>query len=89
MVGIQLTRGDIDTQTGVICHEVTSQINNAMAMKLFLDRFTSQDLATQFGFTVAEADIIKSAFGQMATINTVFQANRVFINQLAGMGDIS
>ncbi len=88
MVGIQVTIGDINTRAGVVARDVTHGINQAINMKRFLDRFTSGQLVTAFGFTQSDADILKSAFTELAAVNTTFQANRAFIDQLSGMGDV-
>lgn len=86
--GLPVQIGDINITAGDICRAVTHHLQRAMAMKLFLDRFSSAQLVSAYGFTQGDADIIKSAFAQLATIDVSFQANRTFINQLTGMGDV-
>lgn len=88
MAGLTLQGNDINSTSGDICRGVTYQLRRAVNFKRFLDRFTSAQLVTLYGLTQADADLIKSAFTDLATINTTFQANRVFLDQLAGMGDV-
>lgn len=88
MIGLSVQLNDVNITAGDVCRAVTHQLNRAAAFKRFLDRFTAQDLVTTFGFVLADANTLKSAVTQLDTINTTFQANRVFIDQLAGMGDV-
>lgn len=88
MAGLVVTQSDININSGDICRSVTHAINRAINFKRFLDRFTSAQLVSTFGFTQADADTIKSAFTDLSTINTTFQANRAFIDQLSGLGDV-
>ena len=88
MVGLVVSQNDINITSGDICRSLTHSLNRAMNFKRFLDRFSSAQLVSQFGFTQGDADLIKSAFTDLATINTTFQANRAFIDQLAGLGDV-
>jgi hypothetical protein len=87
-VGIFVTIGDINARAGVAARDVTHAINQAMNMKRFMDRYTSAQLVTAYGGTTGDWDIVKSAFTEFGTINTTFQANRAFIDQLSGMGDV-
>lgn len=88
MAGLAVQITDINVTAGDICRSVTHGLNRAVNFKRFLDRFTSAQLLSQFGFTQGDADLIKSAFTDLNTINTTFQANRVFIDQLSGLGDV-
>lgn len=88
MAGLTVTGNDLNTTSGDICRGVTYQLRRAANFKRFLDRFTSAQIATQFGVSTADADLIKSAFADLATVNTTFQSNRVFVDQLAGLGDV-
>lgn len=87
MVGSIVDLSTINRTAGDICYQVSHQLNRAAALKLFLDRFTAQNLVDSFGFTLGDANILKSAMTDLATINTTFAANRSFINQVAGLGD--
>jgi len=88
MAGLTVQQNDINITSGDICRAVAHSVNRAVNFKRFLDRFTSAQLVTQFGFTQGDADLIKSAFTELANINTAFQANRAFVDQLSGLGDV-
>ncbi len=88
MPGTSVQISNINNTSGDICQMVTHSLNRAMAFKRFLDRYTSAQLVSTFGFVQGDADILKSAFTDLAAINTAFQANRAFLDQLAGMGDV-
>lgn len=88
MAGLAVQISDVNTTSGDICRLVTHSLNRAINFKRFLDGLTAADLVSKYGFTLADANTIKSAFADLATINTTFQANRVFLDQLSGMGDV-
>lgn len=88
MAGLTVTATEFNTTAGSISRAITYHLRAAVNFKRYLDRFTSAQLSTQFGITTGDADLIKSAFGSLDTVNTSFQANRVFVDQLAGMGDV-
>jgi hypothetical protein len=86
--GLTIDITQINSSAGDISRAITHHINRAMAFKRFLDRFTSAQLVSTYGFVQADADLIKSAFTDLGTLNTTFQANRAFIDQLVGVGDV-
>jgi hypothetical protein len=88
MAGLTVTNNDINITAGDIARAVAHHLNRGVNFKRFLDRFTAQNLVDQFGLTIGDANLIKSAFADLATVNATFQANRVFLDQLAGMGDV-
>jgi hypothetical protein len=88
MPGLPIQQSDINVTAGDICRAVTHDLNRAANFKRFLDRFSSAQLVSAFGFTQGDADIIKSAFGELAAVNTTFQTNRTFVDMLAGLGDV-
>lgn len=88
MIGIDVQISNINNSAGDICRSTAHSLNRAMAFKRFLDRYSSAQLITAFGFSQGDADILKSAFTDLAAVNTAFQANRTFLDQLSGMGDI-
>lgn len=88
MTGVSVQITDINSTAGDICRAVAHHLNRAVALKRFLDRFTAQNLIDTYGFTMADATILKSAFTDLAAINTTFQANRAFLDQLSGLGDV-
>jgi hypothetical protein len=88
MPGLVVQQSDINITSGDICRSLTHALNRGIEFKRFLDRFSSAQLVSNFGFTQVDADLIKSAFTDLATVNTTFQANRAFISQLTGLGDV-
>lgn len=88
MAGLTVQGSDIQITSGDISRALAHTMNRGMAFKRFLDRFTSGQLVSIFGLVQADADLIKSAYADFATINTTFQANRLFLDQLAGLGDV-
>ena len=88
MIGLAVNQNNINSTAGEIALSVIKDLGRASAMKSFLDRFTAQDLVTNFGFTIGDANLLKSAIADLSAINTTFNANRTFLNQLAGMGDV-
>ncbi len=88
MPGLNVTQTDINNTIGDICRGTIYQLRRAINFKRFTDRFTAQDMVDKFGFTLADANLIKSAVGQLAAIDVTLQANRVFIDQVDGLGDV-
>jgi hypothetical protein len=88
MAGLIVTANDVNNTVGDISRAIDYQMRRSINLKRFLDRFTAQDLFDKFGIPLADANLIKSAVGELATINTTFQANRSFIDQVEGLGDV-
>lgn len=88
MAGLPVQLNDINVTAGDICRAVAHHLNRAVNFKRFMDRFTAQDLVDKFAFTLADANLIKSAVADLAAVNATFQANRAFLDQLAGLGDV-
>jgi hypothetical protein len=88
MPGLVVDAAAINLQAGDVCRGVTIQIRRATAIKRFMDRFTAADLTTIYGISTADANILKSAMTELGSAITTFNANRVFIDQIAGLGDL-
>jgi hypothetical protein len=88
MAGLTVTASDINNSIGDISRAVTYHLRRAVNLKRFLDRYTAQNLVDIFGIPLADANLIKSAAGELDTTNTTFQANRTFVDQVAGLGDL-
>lgn len=88
MAGLAITGEAINITVGDISRAIVHHMNRAIAFKRFTDRLTAADLASQFGISLADANMIKSAITELAQINATFQVNRAFIDQVSGLGDV-
>lgn len=88
MAGLIVTQVELNASVGDICRGIIYQLRRAINFKHFADRFTAQDLVDEFGISLEDANLIKSAVTELDAINTAFQSNRAFIDQLSGLGDL-
>lgn len=88
MASLSVTSNDIHNMVGDVSRAITYYLRRVMNFKRFLDRFTAQNLVDQFGLTIGDANLIKSAANDFATIDTTFQANRAFLDQVSGLDDV-
>ncbi len=88
MAGLNVTQTDINVTAGDICRALDYQLRRATNLKRFLDAYTAQNLFDKFGIALADGNLLKSAVGELATINATFLANRSFISQIEGLGDV-
>lgn len=88
MAGLIVTASDINSTAGDIYRSLIYNMRRGANLKRFLDRFTAQQLVDNFGMTIGDANLLKSAVGEFSAIGVTFQANRVFIDQVAGLGDV-
>jgi hypothetical protein len=84
MIGVQVNKADLNTKAGDIASWLNEYFNQALEVKGFLDSVGKPGLVG-LGFTEAEADIMISAFSDLETAKTSFDAS-AFIKQLYGLG---
>lgn len=88
MPGVFVSKSEINATAGDIARKLVSVMRRAASMKKFLDAYTAQSLVDNFGLTLEDANILKSAFTEFATINVTLQANDNSIKKLTGIGDV-
>lgn len=94
--GRSLSAAEINSGAAAIAQALFATMDNVTKMKAVLDGYSSAQLVTTFGFVQADADVLKSAFTDMADIvaawtgqamtGTVPRDHRVFAKQLLGTG---
>lgn len=95
-VGRTISLAEINNAAGGIAGSLFATMDNITKMKAVLDGYTAQNLVDSFGFTLADANILKSAFTDMANVvalwtgvatsGTVPRDHRTFAKQLLGTG---
>jgi hypothetical protein len=95
-VGIQISQAEINNQAGALARSVFNSLENVRQFKAWLDGLSAQDLATGYGFSVGDANVLKSAFTDLGDLAGIFQGSaavatlphdyRVFAKQLLGTG---
>lgn len=95
-VGLPITKGEIDQQAGSIARSVFNVLSTVGQFKAWLDGVSAQDLESVYGYTSGEAAVLKSAFGDLAELASVFNNGtpthteahdfRAFARQLIGTG---
>jgi hypothetical protein len=88
MVGLPVDQGAINTTAGDIARQLQHVMIRAGEFKRFLDRFSAADLVVTFGFTLDEANLLKSAYTEAEAVRATHTANRAFLSQIAGMGAV-
>jgi hypothetical protein len=89
MAGLPVTANDINITSGDISRRQQAVTNDVLEFKRFLDAYTADALAAAYPpLTVDDANLIKSAFGELQMVADTQNANRTFSSRLAGMGDI-
>jgi len=88
MVGIPVTQQDINLTSGDISRALEHATNRANEFKQFLDQYSAQDLVDRWGFDLNDANVLKSAMGEMAVVSQAQADNRVFQAKIMGMGDV-
>lgn len=94
--GRSLSSAEINNAAAGIAQSLFATMDNITKMKAVLDGYSSAQLVSNFGFVQADADVLKSAFTDMAnlvnlwtgvaTSGTVPRDHRVFAKQLLGTG---
>lgn len=87
-IGIPITKTSIDVAAGNMALNLERALNDAAELKLYFDRYSAPDIATMFGYTEQEANVLKSALGEADAVRATWLANRTFLQQLAGLGDV-
>lgn len=94
--GRSLSMAEINNAAAGIAQALFSTMDNITKMKAVLDGYSSAQLVSNFGFVQADADVLKSAFTDMANLvaawnnqamtGTVPRDHKVFAKQLLGTG---
>ena len=84
MVGVQVTRVDINTQAGLITNLMKQRFDDVVSMADFLQREGSAGLKA-LGFTDEEAATLASAFNDLLALKETFDASP-FIKRCYGLG---
>jgi hypothetical protein len=88
-VGLPVTKESIDANAGNVAYQLDKVFRQAAELKAYLDHYTAADLATLFGYSESEAAILKSAFGEAAIVQASYDANKTFLTQIQGLGDVA
>jgi len=89
MAGIPVSTEELNVRTGDISRQVQIACNDVVEMKRYLDAFTADALVAKFpGLTLDDANLIKSAYGELQIVADAQAANRTFSSRIAGMGDV-
>lgn len=87
-IGIPVDKTAIDVAAGNMALNLERALNDAAELKLYFDRYSAAEIGTMFGYTEQEASVLKSALGEADIIRQTYLANRTFLSQLAGLGDV-
>jgi hypothetical protein len=95
-VGITISKAEIDNQAGGIARSLFATLANVQHFKSWLDGLTAQNLVDNYGYTLGDANILKSAFTDMGDLAGIFNNTaavaslphdyRAFAKQLIGTG---
>lgn len=94
-IGRPLTKADLDNATGGIALSMFATMDNITKVKAVLDGFTAQNLVDNFGYSLTEANVLKSAFTDLADMVGVWTGSaivggardhRAFAKSLLGTG---
>lgn len=94
-VGRTISKDEINNAAGACAASLFSTLDNVSKLKAVLDGYTAQNLVDNFGFVLADANILKSAILDMDTLRQVWQGAaakspaadmRAFAKQLLGTG---
>jgi len=88
-VGLPITKESLDANAGQIAYSLEKVFRQAAELKAYTDRYTSADLATLYGYSEQEATVLKSALGEAAAVQVTYEANKQFLTQLSGLGDVA
>ena len=85
MIGIQVSKGDLNIKAGNICLGLNELYNQAVEIKQFIDLIGVQGLVGA-GFTQTEAETLKTAFEDLSyQKDTSFDSSQA-VRQLYGLG---
>lgn len=93
--GRTITRDELNNAAAICASGLFSAFDNVAKVKAVLDGYSAQNLVDSFGFVIADANVLKSAFTDMDKLRTVHlgtatQASlydfRTFAKQLLGTG---
>ncbi len=86
--GLPVTQADINNTSGDISRSLEHVTNRVKEFKQFTDQYTADDLVAKFGFDLADANVLKSAVGEMDVVAQAQAANRTFQAKIMGLGDV-
>lgn len=95
--GRTISKDELNSTWGGLATTMHAVVANIQHAKAVLDGFSAQSLVDQFGFTLADANVLKSAATDLGDLATVFTGGtsaylsgthdyRVFAKQLLGTG---
>lgn len=93
-VGIQITKGEVDTRMGEVARSFQDVFADATILKTFLDSHVDADLVA-LGYTAGEVAILKSAIADIAQLYAIYSGTAalaapkdftIFLRQLWGVG---
>ncbi len=94
MAGVPFNKDSINNDLGSVTRQVYASLDNVRKLKIALDGAPNQVLLN-VGFTQAEIDVIRSAFGDLDNLRQIFEGGRnqtnaydfrTFARQLIGTG---
>lgn len=88
MAGVPVTAQDLNSTAGDISLQTERVARRITEMKQYLDAFSAQDLADKYGISIDDANLIKSAYGELDLVAQAQAANHTFSARLAGLGDV-
>ena len=87
MAGIPISNLELQNRAGTVSLNVQKACNDAEEFKRFLDSYSAQQLSDEFLIPLEDANLIKSAYGELDIVVQAQIANRTFSSRLTGMGD--
>jgi hypothetical protein len=96
MVGIEITKANVDKAAGTFARDLRTAIDHIVAFKEWLDTKTVGDLEA-LGYTTSEANTMKSAYADARQLADLYLGAttlgaqkdfRTFMKQLYGLGNV-
>jgi|SRR6187549_197356 len=93
--GRSISKDELNNQAGGIAVSLFATLDNVRKLKAVLDGYSAQNLVDNFGFVLADANLLKSAVLDMDTLRQVWEGTsaktpaadmRAFAKQLLGTG---
>lgn len=93
-IGRPLTKSDIDQTSAALAGQLLAVSDDIKKFQAIMDAYSSAQVATNFSYTQAEADQLKSAIADMSEVANFLQGGtpgaardrRTFMRQLLGTG---
>lgn len=71
-VGIIPDKGAIDNTSGSLCRDLNNLFGRIVAFDAWLDGQPDADLISAYGYSQADVDRLKSAFSDLAQLQTIY-----------------